>query len=125
MTPAQARELAKRLKAERIKLGLSAHEVARRAGVNVGTVTRIEKAQIRGPRVENLLAIGAVLDIPPGDILSLRHVLPTSQLPSLGQYLRTRFAHLPESAFEEIERVVHELADRYRSHGPVDHEDEY
>lgn len=71
MTPEQAAQLAELLRTHRQRLGLSAHEVARRAGVNVGTVTRIEKEQIPSPRPENLIAIGEVLGIPAADLFAV------------------------------------------------------
>src|SRR4051794_30322980 len=105
MTPEEARQLASRLRSVREKSGLSAAEVARRAGVTTGTVTRIELGQIASPRPENLLAIAAVLDIPASDIFALTNWMPSDQLPSFSPYMRARYRSLPEAALVEIQHV--------------------
>ena len=125
MTPEEAQRLAKRLRIEREKHGLSAHEVARRAGVNVGTVTRIELGQIASPRPENLLAIAAVLDIPAADIFALANWVQPDDLPSFSSYLRAKYGSLPESAFREMQTVFESLALKYGTQGPGPHDDEY
>jgi transcriptional regulator with XRE-family HTH domain len=53
--------LADAIRSQREKLGLSASEVARQAGVAKGTITRLELGQISNPRMDNLRAIADVL----------------------------------------------------------------
>src|SRR5580765_4051631 len=65
MTPNEAKYLAAQIRKRRNELHLSAAEVARRAGVTTGTVTRLELAQISDPRPGNLVAIGQVLGLDP------------------------------------------------------------
>ncbi|PZS17592.1 MAG: XRE family transcriptional regulator [Pseudonocardiales bacterium] len=125
MTPDEMRQLAAQIREKRITKGLSATEVAKRAGVNPGTVTRLELGQIREPRPSNLLAIAAALDIAPHDIFTMSHWLPDKQLPSFTPYLRQKYAFLPEHAFEEIEQIFDELTARYGTSGPMAGEDEY
>ncbi|MDQ1734152.1 MAG: hypothetical protein QOH56_403 [Pseudonocardiales bacterium] len=124
MTPEEARRLAKRLRARREKAGLSAHEVARRASVNVATVTRIELGQIANPRAENLLSIAAVLDIPASDIFALANWVQKDDLPSFSPYMRAKYGFLPESAFREMQDVFDEMAVKYGTHGPAPGDDE-
>ena len=125
MTPDEAQRLAKRLRHEREKLGLSAHEVARRAGINVGTVTRIELGQIANPRAENLLAIAAVLAIPGSDIFALANWVQKDDLPSFSPYMRAKYSFLPESAFKEMQTFFDTMAVKYGTDGPARGEDEY
>jgi transcriptional regulator with XRE-family HTH domain len=125
MTPEEAHRLAHRIRVERVKLGLSAHEVARRAGINVGTVTRLELGQIKEPRPTNLLAIAAVLGIEPADIFMLSSWLPSDDLPSFSPYMRAKYDYLPEEAFIEMQRVFDKMAVKYGSHGPNRGDDEY
>lgn len=125
MTPEKAQQLADLLRTHRIAAGLSAHEVARQAGVNVATVTRLELAQIPSPRAENLRAIGEVLHIPAADLFAVAAWLPKGELPTFRPYLRSKYRELPEEAVAEIEAVFERLARDYGSRGPVDGEDEH
>lgn len=125
MTPQETQRLATRLRAERERHSLSAHEVARRAGINVGTVTRIELGQIVSPRPENLLAIAAVLDIPASDIFALANWVQPDDLPNFSSYLRAKYGSLPEAAFHEMQTFFDSLALKYGTQGPAPHEDEY
>jgi transcriptional regulator with XRE-family HTH domain len=125
MTPEEAQRLAQRLRKDREQHGLSAHEVARRAGVNVGTVTRIELGQIASPRPENLLAIAAVLDIPASDIFALANWVQPDDLPSFSPYMRAKYSSLPESAFREMQTFFDSMAVKYGAKGPALREDEY
>ncbi len=125
MTPEEVHRLAHRIRTERIKLGLSAHEVARRAGINVGTVTRLELGQIKEPRPTNLLAIAAVVGIEAADIFTLSNWLPSDDLPSFNPYMRSKYDYLPEAAFTEMQQYFNKVALKYGSHGPNRGDDEY
>lgn len=125
MTPEEAKRLAANLQAQRIAKGLSAHEVARRAGVNVGTVTRIELGQIGSPRPENLIAIAAVLDIQVADIFATANWVEKDQLPSFAPYMRAKYRDLPEEALQELKTFFNETARRYGTAGPANGADEY
>lgn len=124
MTPTQVTKMAQTLKSNRERLGLTAAEVARRAHVNIGTVTRIEHGQITSPRTENLLAIAAVLEIPAADVFAMTNLLQTNQLPSFTPYLRAKYQYLPESAIAEMQRVFDDIASRVGRQGPRPGEDE-
>ena len=124
MTPEETDQLARLIRERREQIHLSASEVARRAGVTPGTVTRIELGQIASPRPENLTAIGTVLGIPAADLFALTDWLPKGQLPTLALYLRAKYGELPDGAVGEIEEFVNRLRERHGYHGPVDGEDE-
>lgn len=125
MSPAEAKRLADLLHARRQTCGLSAREVARRAGVDVGTVTRLEQGLIPNPRVERLRAIAEVLEIPAADLFAVADWLPKDELPSFRPYLRAKYRDLPPKAVKEIEDVFERLARDHRLRGPQDHEDEF
>lgn len=125
MEPHEAIRLATRLRIARERCGLSANEVARRAGVNVGTVTRIELAQIARPRPESLIAIAAVLDIPVTDLFAIADWIPAHELPTLMPYMRAKYAALPEDAYREISDFFAGIRERYGGQGPGPGEDEY
>lgn len=125
MNPEHSRHLAALLRDKRTAAGLSASEVARRAGVDTGTVTRIELGQIASPKPDSLRAIGAVLGIPVADLFAATDWLPREELPSLRPYLRTKYRELPPEAVAEIEAVFDRLARDYGRHGPRPGEDEH
>jgi len=125
MTPDEATQLANLLRAKRQAAGLSATEVARRAGVNVGTVTRIELGQIPSPRPDSLRAIGDVLGIPAADLFAITDWLPRKELPSFRPYMRAKYRELPPEAVQELEEVFERIARDYGATGPTNGEDEH
>lgn len=120
----QAKRLAEMLHKRREALGFSASEVARRAGVNPGTVTRIELAQIPKPLPETLTAIAGVLNIVPADIFDVTGWAPAEQLPPLRPYLRSKYQALPSDAVAEVERFIDDLQRKHSGSGPRPGEDE-
>ena len=124
MTPEEAKRLADLLRKKRQQLGLTAREVARRASVDVGTVTRIEAAQILSPRPDNLTAIGQVLDIPAADIFAITDWLPRKELPTFRPYMRAKYKELPDEAVTKMEAYFADLAGKYWLQGPAEGEDE-
>ncbi len=126
MNPSEAQQLARTLKTKRERLGLSATEVARRAGVTAGTVTRLELAQIQSPRAENLKAIAEVLDISVSDLFTTADWLPKKELPTFTPYLRRKYGGLPDDARHELEVAFERIARKhgYDGNGPAPGEDE-
>jgi transcriptional regulator with XRE-family HTH domain len=124
VTPQERQQLADILRTAREQHGWSAREVARRAGVDVGRVTLLERCKVEQPRIDTVRAIAQVLHVPLADIYTLIHWLPKSELPALRPYMRAKFEQLPDDAVAEVERFIATLADRYGS-GPVNHEDEH
>ena len=119
--------LAETIRTQRQKLGLSASEVARQAGVAKGTITRLELGQVANPRMDNLRAIADVLQLPLTDILAESSLLRGSDLPTLSPYLRTKFKDMPDSAVREIEDHFRDVAARHGigiNTGPAPGEDE-
>ena len=118
--------LAKLLRAKRLKLGISAREVARRAGLDNCTIARLERAMIPRPTVESLTAIAQVLDIPAADIFAITEWLPKGELPTFTLYMRAKYPEMPETALAEIEAYARNLATLHRisPSGPPAGEDE-
>lgn len=119
MTPEQTVKLINLLKTRRTELHLSVNEVARRADVDAGTVWRIEQGMIAKPRAESLIAIGNVLSIKPIELFTTVGWLPVDDLPSLGTYLRAKFADLPDAVIRHIEHHITKIMHAY-SHSTGD-----
>lgn len=129
MTPEQTQQLTTILKRKREEAGLSNAEVARRAGVDVGTVWRIEQGMIASPKVESLQAIGEVLGISTSDLFATVGWMPSTELPTIRPYLRSKYRDLPPEAVAEIEAEFDAIAKKHgvsfdTANGPKDGEDE-
>ncbi len=119
----ETQTLARLLRQARIGAGLTAREVARRAGLNVTDVTRIESGQRTRPTPETIRAIGKVLGISAADLFAAADWLPKDELPTLQPYLRAKYRDLPDEAVAEVERLINNYTERYGS-GPRGGEDE-
>ena len=106
------RAIAHILRRKREALGLSATQVARRANLDPGTVTRIELEQINEPTPASLKAIAGVLDIPVSDLFVVADWIPQGELPSLLPYLRSKYADLPEQVVAELENLLIRVLER-------------
>jgi transcriptional regulator with XRE-family HTH domain len=125
----QTVQLINLLAKKRAASGLSIGEVARRAGVDIGTVSRIESGRIANPKPETLQAIGEVLGIPASDLFATAGWVPSRELPSIRPYLRTKYRQLPPEAMEEIEAHFEAVAREHGvsfdpNNGPLNGEDE-
>lgn len=103
------RAIAHILRRKRQALGLSATEVAHRASLDPGTVTRIELEQINEPTPASLKAIAGVLDIAVSDLFVVADWIPHEELPSLLPYLRAKYGDLPQQAIDELEALISRL----------------
>jgi transcriptional regulator with XRE-family HTH domain len=129
MTPEQSARLGQLLTTSREDVGLSIPEVSRRAGIDRGTLWRIEKGVITNPKAENLQSIGEVLGIPVSDLFTTVGWVPPKQLPTIRPYLRTKYRQLPDAAVKEIEEYFDNVARRHgisfdSEVGPRNREDE-
>ena len=127
MDEGQAKELGKLLRTKREELGLSTRQVGQTADVNQTTVVRLEQGQYLNPDPDKLRAVAETLDLNLTDVLLMAAYPVTTELPSVGPYLRTKFRNLPA---HELEALQQEVAQVLRQHGigpgdgPTDGEDE-
>ncbi len=122
MTPEQARALGAFIRRQRLALGLSARELARRAGI--ADVIRIEQGILLNPRTDSLRAIAQGLDVPLNDLLAAADYVPAKELPTFRPYLRAKYKDLPDEAVAEMEQFLGRLQRKHGSGGPLDGEDE-
>lgn len=123
MTEDERQALADLLRSRRQELGISASELARRAGIDKGLLTLLDQRKIAQPRVDTIRALAAALDIPLADLYAATNWLPEGSLPSLRPYMRAKYDNLPDEAVAEVERMVDRLTKKY-GHGPKTGEDE-
>jgi transcriptional regulator with XRE-family HTH domain len=124
MTNEERQQLAGMLRQAREQLGFTAREVGRRAGVDVGVITKLERCEIGQPRVENVRAIAQALHLPLADIYAMLHWLPSEELPALRPYMRAKYGDLTDADVAEVERFIDALEQRHGT-GPIGNEDEH
>lgn len=124
MLPRSSRRLADLIRKKRRSRHLSARELARMAGVDVATVTRLELAQIPHPRPDSLKAIAGALDLRVSDLFAVADWVPRHELPSLLPYLHAKYRQLPDSALREIGAFADRVRLEHGDSGPLDGEDE-
>ena len=113
MHTSDAITLARIIQEHRTTLGISATELARRAGVTTGTITRLELGQIASPRAETLRAIAEALGVPASDLFVTADWLPKNELPTFSPYLRSKYKDLPAAAKHELETSFAAIAQKY------------
>jgi transcriptional regulator with XRE-family HTH domain len=126
MNPEQAQALGRRLRDRREELGLSVRDVEKLAGVDNGTIVRIEQGAFAAPRPDKLSRIADVLGLSLADVYALADYAVPSELPSFQPYLRTKYRDLPNEAVEQLERSFTRLAKRhgFDPAGPAQGQDE-
>lgn len=126
MKPEQAKELGQFLRTSRQAKGLSIRGLEAIAGVDDGTIVRIEQGAFASPAPEKLAALAAALEVPLADVFALAdYPLPT-ELPSFTPYLRSKYRDLPDSAVADMERYFARLAKKhgFDPNGPAPGQDE-
>lgn len=101
-------------------------DLERLAGVDNGTIVRIEQGAFAAPRPDKLSRIAEALRLPLADVFALAEYVVPDELPSLVPYLRAKYRALPAKAIAELERYFDDLAGRYGIDpaGPAPGEDE-
>jgi transcriptional regulator with XRE-family HTH domain len=126
MNPEQAKVLGRRLRTRREQLGLSLRDLERLAGVDNGTIVRIEQGAFAAPRPDKLSRIADALGLSLADVFALAEYVVPRELPTFTPYLRSKYRNLPAPAVEELERSFKRIAKRHGldPDGPAPGEDE-
>jgi len=122
MTNREREALVTLLRNRRQELGLSARQVAFRAGIDPASITWLEQGKVAQPRVETVRALATVLDLPLADVYAAANWLPEGELPSLKPYMRAKYGDLSDEDLAKVERYVERLS--REAQGPRDGEDE-
>lgn len=107
MSHAQLKALGRMIARERAKAKLTQRGLAEKAGVTHPTILRMERGEFKRPDPEKLQRIAHALGLGAGDFFALAGYMHADHLPSLGQYLRTKFeGDLSAKDRKDIERYV-------------------
>ncbi|WP_433020512.1 helix-turn-helix domain-containing protein [Kribbella sp. CA-294648] len=120
-------QLAEIIKDARTSKGYSASALARHAGVQTSTITRLEAAQFQHPSPETLVSVARVLEISASDLFACLNWMPREQLPSFTPYLRAKYGALPPQVQEKLENHFTKVVRRYgyECNGPEPGQDEF
>lgn len=117
------------VRSRRLDVGMSANELARRAGVNTTTITRLEAGESAVPRADTLRNVALALGLPVSDLLARAEYLEAGELPTISPYLRAKYGYLSDSAQAEMTAAFRDIATRHGydpdQRGPQPHEDEH
>ncbi|WP_282780826.1 helix-turn-helix transcriptional regulator [Nocardia sp. CC201C] len=91
----------------------SINELARQSDVDVATIWRIEQGQALDVRPRTLQLLGKALGVTPCDLYYLAGWIDRWELPSLNNYLRSKYRALPPAARRKIEVASQEIATEY------------
>jgi transcriptional regulator with XRE-family HTH domain len=126
MTEEQARTFGAYIRHHREQKKLSIRELARKASLDSGAVTRLEHGKVHAPQPDTLTSLATVLEAPLADLFAMAHYVTPKDLPSMTPYLRARYGHLPEAMFTDVSDYFEQLAEDYEldANGPQALEDE-
>ena len=113
MTPQQARRFGRYLRLARVQLGISARELARRAGVADSTIVRIEQGAFAEPDPMTLESIAGALGLDRVEMYRLVDYEPPIELLSLDEFLTVRYPTLPATARGEIDTHLRKVLHRH------------
>ncbi|MGH4012987.1 MAG: helix-turn-helix domain-containing protein [Pseudonocardiaceae bacterium] len=104
---------------------LSIRELANKAGIDSGGLTRLEHDKV-SPQPNTLKALAIALQVPLADLFAMAGYVTPYDLPSIAPYLRVRYSSLPEEALSSANDYLQKLIDEHGMdpHGPVEREDE-
>lgn len=98
---------------------MTIRQVAERADLDSGSITKLEQGHILNPRPRTLCAIAIALDSPAADLFALAGYTAPGDLPSIEHYLDTKYSHIPKDHTWEISQVVERLSAIYLDEPPA------
>lgn len=101
------------IRQQRLKLGLALNELARRAHIDPGALSRLERGKIEVPAPHRLQALARELDIEYEDLAALAGYLPTTSLPGLPVYLRKKYDDLSPDEIRQVDTYVEFLRQQH------------
>jgi transcriptional regulator with XRE-family HTH domain len=102
MTDDAARSFGVYLRDLRAQRKQSVRGLAAAAGIDSGTVTRLEHGDIHAPSPDTLKQLAGALDVPLADLFAMAGYVTPQELPSITPYIHARYQHLPEDTRLEI-----------------------
>ena len=102
MTDEAARQFGAYLKDLRAQRKQSVRGLAASAGIDSGTVSRLEQGAIHAPSPDTLKQLSTALNVPLADLFTTVGYVTPQDLPSITPYIHAKYRHLPTQARIEI-----------------------
>jgi len=103
--------IGERVRTGRKALHLSQEEVARRAGVSLNQVNRLERGEIVDPHFSTLAGLATALDMQISELVG-EPAAPLTEVPSSAGPPVVHFAKLSDNAYEEVRENARTLEER-------------
>jgi transcriptional regulator with XRE-family HTH domain len=103
--------IGERVRTGRKALHLSQEEVARRAGVSLNQVNRLERGEIVDPHFSTLSGLATALDMQISELVG-EPASPLTEVPSTAGPPVVHFAKLSDNAYEEVRENARTLEER-------------
>lgn len=116
MATKQPKTLGTRLRASRLKAGLSIRQLARLADINHSYLVKLETDQNDNPSAAHLQRLADVLEIDASDLLAFIGVEPSSALPPPRVYFRRKFG-LSSAEAARLSRLIEEYTTKPPNQG--------
>ncbi|GHG43955.1 hypothetical protein GCM10012320_08420 [Sinomonas cellulolyticus] len=107
-------ELAEYLARRRKYLKLSVRGLARKAGMDMATFSRLENCQLRNPRVETLRSLATALEVPFFDLLTVAGFQTPFDLDAATRPIWAKLSALPVEASADADAYLQRLIDQHR-----------
>jgi transcriptional regulator with XRE-family HTH domain len=104
--------LGERVRAKRKALALSQEEIARRAGLSLNQVNRLERGEITDPHFSTVRRLARGLGVPVEQLVREEEVVPLAEAPSSAGPPVVHFAKLSDNAYEEVRENARTLEER-------------
>lgn len=102
MTDDAARRFGEYLRDLRAQRKQSVRGLAAEAGIDGGTITRLEQGGIHAPHPDTLKQLASALGVPLADLFAMAGYVTPHELPSITPYIHAKYRHLPEDTRIEI-----------------------
>jgi transcriptional regulator with XRE-family HTH domain len=113
--------IGERVRTGRKALHLSQEEVARRAGVSLNQVNRLERGEIVDPHFSTLAGLATALDMHISELVG-EPTAPLTEVPSSAGPPVVHFAKLSDNAYEEVRENARTLKERVDLQRRIDFE---
>ena len=114
MNDIHTKELAEYISSRKQYLKLSTRGLARKAGLDIATLSRLENGLLRNPRIDTFRSLATALEVPFFDLLTVAGFHTPFDLDSAASPLWAKLSALPVEASADADAYLQRLIDQHR-----------
>lgn len=114
MDERHTKELAEYVTRRRQYLKLSVRGLARRAGLDIATLSRLENGHLRNPRIESFRSLATALEVPFFDLLTVAGFHTPFDLDAATRPIWAKLSALPITATADADAYLESLIEQHR-----------